>query len=157
MANSEIVYRPVKVVLIDSIPAGITLQEPIIVPAGENSVSDATFIYNVGTPAADMWMVAFFGSEADAEADRNPITDVANFLSYEIHPAVPVQAAPQVSQDGYIRLTRLAAIPYPTICLKFSICQPETEEPEKIGTVIRAGITPLAPARRPTIPTWEIH
>ena len=89
-------------------------------PAGENPTTTTFFDYSVGDPAADRFKAEFFGSEEDAIADVNPLTDVNQFLLYEIHPSTPLAG---VGQAGHITLTRIDRIPYEMVCLKLSICQ----------------------------------
>ena len=108
------------------VPASLTLQESIVVPAGEMPITTARFTYRNGDPPANAFKLQFFLSEADALADRNPLEGVDAYLSYGVFPATPLplrDATSNIEQDGYIRLERIGVIPYETICIKFSICQ----------------------------------
>ena len=128
----QITYQ--RVTRSDNQPATIDLEEPIEVPAGEEPTTTSFFFYTVGHPAATEFRIEFFQTEQDAQEGINPLTDVDGYLSYEIYPETLPILDPTERSTGYLTLTRLAAIPYTQICIKFSICQPD--EPIKIGDTI---------------------
>ncbi|MDE0326877.1 MAG: hypothetical protein OXN27_23370 [Candidatus Poribacteria bacterium] len=148
MANSQVTFKSFGRI----VDASIDIEEPIVFPDVEEVVK--RFTYRLGIPAADEFRLEFFSSESDAEAGVNPLTDLDDFLSYEISPAVPIEDGdPDREYAGTVTLRRLRSSPYDAIYGKISICQPY---PEAIDEKAKS-ITPLEPNKRPHIPTWEIR
>ena len=136
------------------IPATIDIDEPIVIRTGETK--QVLYTYLAGDPPAYAFLVEWFRSEADAEANRHQLTQEIPIATLE--PGIPVDA-PGL-QNGRMHLhapsTTAGMVFYGKLSIcqkdpwiyfgKLSICQ---------GTVIDIPQTSLSQNNRRTANVWS--
>ena len=150
MSKSKLSYKGIKVIIPEHTLGDVDVPSLIHVSTGQ--ILSQAFFYNSGDPADAQLPFAMEWFENDESTDAlDP--SVVDLPTHRFEPENPI-----VDGEYHIAVMRLH-IPNdkPELCKFFGqvvLCQQVDETVETLKE-IDAPITPLSPARRPTIPTWE--